>query len=135
MPLLPLKHVVVDEGRLLTRPWVQWALAVQRLISDVQTNPASGATVTIDWSVSDEYHLTLTADTVLTFLYPASGGRYVLLLEQDAVGGWTVTWPANVRWMNGSPPTLSVAPSAIDRIDLLYVSSTDTYLGSFTLGY
>lgn len=131
----PLKQRVTDErSGLLTRPWAIWVELVQRLINDVQVR-TGGATQTIDWMAGEEYALTLTANCVLTFSNPMSGGRYALVLTQDATGGWTVTWPATVRWPGGVEPTWSTDPGVSDLVDLLYLSDTDTYLAQATLGY
>jgi hypothetical protein len=131
----PFTHVVVDGRGLLTRPWALWVERVQRLINDMQVRPVSGAAQTVDWAAGDEYHLTLTADCTVAFVNPVSGGRYILVVQQDATGGWTVTWPATVVWAGGSPPTLSTAAGALDQVEFLYLAATDQYLGTVALGF
>lgn len=131
----PLKHAVVDARQMLTRPWVIWVERVQRLINDIQVRAVSGAATTIDWVSGDEYALTLTADCTLTFVNPVSGGRYLIVVQQDVTGGWTVTWPANVLWAGGMAPTLTEAAGSLDLVELVYVASTDQYLGRADLGF
>lgn len=58
--------------------------------------------------------ITLTANCTFTFPAAAAGLSFSLLLQQDATGGRTVTWPAGVRWPAGSAPALSTAANAID---------------------
>jgi hypothetical protein len=53
-----------------------------------------------------------------------AGAQYVLQLQQDGVGGRTVTWPASVRWAGGLPPVLSVAANAIDVVTMVSLNGT-----------
>ena len=130
MGFSPLKHPLIDGRLFLTRPWAMWVELVQRLINEVQIRPVSGSAQTIDWLAGEEYALTLTADCTLTFSNPIDGGRYVLVLQQDATGGWTVTWPASVVWAGGVAPTLSAGAGAIDQVELLYLAASNQYLGT-----
>ena len=50
---------------------------------------------------------------------PVNGGAYALRIIQGATPG-TVTWPANVKWPGGTPPTLSTNTGDIDVVNLLY---------------
>lgn len=135
MGYAPLKHEVTDEGRRLTRPWTLWVELVQRLVNDVQTRTVSGTATTIDWLAGDEYHLTLTADCTLTFVNPIGGGRYVIVVEQDATGGHTVTWPTTVSWPDGVTPTLTTTPGALDLVELVYLATVDRYVATISLNY
>jgi len=65
----------------------------------IYDNGNSGAAKTIDWNNGQNQKLTITADTVLTFTDIASAiYRVELTLIQDGTGGFTVTFPANVKW-------------------------------------
>jgi hypothetical protein len=66
----------------------------------------SGTAATIDWSAAAQQRLTLTGSPTLTFSNPSDGASYRLVLIQNATGGFTVTWPATVRWEGGVAPTL-----------------------------
>lgn len=102
-------------------------------VSNEFDNGASGSSLNIDFLNGASQRVLLDANVTLTLSNPFSGGAYVLRLEQDGVGGHTVTWPLNVLWPGGVAPTLSTAPNAIDLISLYY-DGTDFY-GSFSLGY
>lgn len=59
------------------------------------------------WNVlfGQNVHLTLTGDCTITAISNAQPGAvYVLRVIQDATGNRTITWPANVRWMNDATP-------------------------------
>lgn len=95
-----------------------------------------GATATIDWKAGNNHVVLLStgaAPCVFTFTAPVSYAHLTIKLTQDAGGNFTVTWPAEVKWPGGTPPTLSVAAGAIDVITLYYDGST--YFGSYGLAY
>jgi hypothetical protein len=93
----------------------------------------SGAAVTLDLFQASSLKLTLDASTTVTLTNPVSGGKYLIRLIQDATGSRTVTWPAEVKWPNGTPPTLSTAAGKIDIIKL-YFDGTN-YYGESSIGY
>lgn len=79
------------------------------------------ANITIDWSLYDVAYVTLTGNTILTFTGGRPGQKCLLYLEQDAVGGRTVTWPADVRYgADVGGITLSVSPNKVDEIAFSY---------------
>jgi hypothetical protein len=95
----------------------------------------SGASKTIDWADSNEQLLTLTDNVTLTLNNPGDGGRYVLVLLQDAGGANTVTWPAAVKWPAASTPTITATGSRYDLVTLLYLSGAGIYLASINQNY
>ena len=76
---------------------------------------------TINWSNGAVHTVTLNAagPLVITMNNPVDGGAYALRIIQGATPG-TVTWPANVKWPGGTPPTLSTNTGDIDVVNLLY---------------
>ncbi len=84
--------------------------------STLHDNGNSGASEIIDWGNGNNQYSTLTADCTYTFSNEKSGAKYVLYLKQGGVGGWTVTWPADVTWPGGTPPVLSTAAGARDIV-------------------
>jgi len=76
---------------------------------------------TINWSNGAVHTVTLNAagPLVVTMNNPVNGGAYALRIIQGATPG-TVTWPANVKWPGGTPPTLSSGIGAIDIVNFLY---------------
>lgn len=93
-------------------------------------NGNSGAAKTIDWEVCQKHKITLTADCTLTFSDPDGVSNFVFRVIQDAVGGWNLTWPANVKWPGGSAPNLGVAGQGAanaESIVSVYFNGTDYY--------
>ena len=73
---------------------------------------SSGAAETIDVSVARTYDITLTSDPcvfTLTGSVDAEAWFLTLLLRQDGTGDRTVTWPAEVTWIDGTAPVLATA--------------------------
>lgn len=76
---------------------------------------------TINWANSPVQTVTLNAagPLVITMNNPVNGGAYALRIIQGATPG-TVTWPLNVKWPGGTPPTLSTTTGDVDIINFLY---------------
>ena len=89
-------------------------------------NSASGTAKTVDWTAGQKQKLTLTGNCTLSFTAPSGVGNFLLKILQDATGGRTVAWPANVKWAGGAPPTLTTAANAVDIVSLYY-DGTDYY--------
>ena len=87
----------------------------------------------IDWNAGNVQSLTLTSSPALSFSNANAGGEYKLILNQDTVGGRTVTWPSSVKWPDGNVPTLSSTPNNIDLFNFVYTGNA--YLGSYNLNY
>lgn len=66
---------------------------------------ADAPTIAVDWSKGDAQTVTLGGNRTLTFSNGQKGGKYLLILRQDATGSRTVTWPSSVRWPGGPPQT------------------------------
>lgn len=59
-----------------------------------------------------------------------------LTLIQDGTGGWTVTWPASVKWPGGVAPTLTAAANGVDRIFLeSFDAGTTWYANTIGLAF
>lgn len=67
------------------------------------------------------WRMPLTANvTALTIGAGVDGQRMTLQFIEDATGGWTVSWPANVV----DPPTINRAPNKVTNVVLFYVEAT-----------
>lgn len=79
----------------------------------------------IDCDLGNDFTHVLTENTTVSFTDPpASGASFGFSLEivQDAsASGYTVTWPASVRWPSATAPTLTADANAID----VFVFKTD----------
>lgn len=127
-------------------PWAQTINGAGFALEDTKTatfgtglfdNGDSGAAAAIDWANGQKQVITLTADCAFTFAPPPGVGTFSLMLVQDGTGGRTATWPASVKWVGATPPTLSTAANAIDVASLLYTGTSlgTIYLGSFGPGF
>lgn len=96
-------------------------------------NGNSGASDTIDWTLSNKQKSTLTANCTFTFTAPPGPCSLILKLVQDATGSRTVTWPANVEWPAATAPTLTTTASRIDIITFYYDGSN--YFGNSSLNF
>lgn len=99
--------------------------------SYTQLSVASGSFLW-DLNASPVSYITLTGSGILpSIINPVAGLLYPYRLQliQDSTGGRTVTWPSIVKFANGTPPTLSTAPGALDEI---WFSSDGTNLFAVT---
>lgn len=95
-------------------------------------NLTDAASVTLDCHTSNVFLLLLGGNrTLLEFENPIDGQVIKLRMKQDATGGRTLAFPANVRWIAGAAPTLSTAPNAVDVAYLGYDEGDDVWEGSF----
>lgn len=111
-------------------------LTVQTLVFAAEVdNGDSGAAATIDWTAGNKQAITLTGtpNAVLAFDSPPGVGNFLLRLIQGAGGSHTVSWPATVKWVGGSTPTLSTGAGDVD-IASFYFDGT-TYYGVASLDF
>ena len=90
----------------------------------------TGATPSVSLSAGGSFSLTLSGNTTFTFAdSPATGSAgFSLKVKQDAGGsGFTVTWPASVKWPGGTAPDLT---ATADKSDV-FVFTTDDGGASF----
>jgi hypothetical protein len=86
------------------------------------------ATSSVNWNVGNVQTLTLSSDQTLTFSNGQAGGEYTLILNQDSTGGRQVTWPASVKWVNGSSLNLSATSTGVDIVNFVYDGTN--YIGT-----
>jgi hypothetical protein len=89
------------------------------------------ASITIDSSQSNKWHVTLAGNRVIENPTKSVDGRILILrIQQDANGGRTITWGAKFRF-NGDLAignvVLSTGGGSIDRIGFEYVASDDRW--------
>lgn len=88
----------------------------------------TGAT-TLDFDVRGNYiSATLTGAVTLAFANMRVGTSYILLLTQNATGGYAITWPAGVRWPGGVAPAINTTASRATLVTITPIS------GSVALG-
>ena len=77
----------------------------------------TGATPSILLSSGGAFSLTLSGNTTVSFTGAPSTGAtgFSLSITQDAGGsGFTVTWPASVKWPGGAAPELTATANKTD---------------------
>lgn len=83
-------------------------------------NGNSSTADTVDWGAGNKQKSTLTGDCTYTFTAPAGPCNLLLRLIQDGTGSRTATWPASVKWPDGTAPTLTTTASAVDIVSFYY---------------
>lgn len=111
---------------------IQAAITALQLLGEVYaTQTVSGAT-TVVFSTARVHKLTMTGNITLA-LSGAVNLRacgLTLYLVQDGTGSRLVTWPASVKWPNGSAPILTTTPNAIDIVVLESYDGGTTWFGN-----
>jgi hypothetical protein len=94
----------------------------------------TGATPTIDLSLGNFVTATLNQNATFTFSNaPSQACSFTLVLTNDAVGGRTITWPASVKWPNGTAPTRTSTASRTDIYTFFTYDSGTTWWGQLSM--
>lgn len=96
---------------------------------NVAVTATSGGTTTLDLSSGDVRTVTMPAGNTTIAFSNIPTGRLTIFIIQDSVGSRLVTWPASIKWANGTTPTLSVAASAVDKFEFV-CNGTNCYPSS-----
>lgn len=89
----------------------------------------SGATETIDWTTGNNHLSTLTDNVTYTFTPPSGPAHLTLRMVQDGGGTNTVTWPATVKWANGTEPVWTTTGADVN-LAFFYYAVDGNYYGS-----
>jgi hypothetical protein len=87
-------------------------------------------------AVVNVVNITLTGSTTFTFSNPATSGttsNFLIAIKQGGTGSYTATWPASVKFPNGSTPVLSTAVGKVDIFNFITFDGGTTYFGSLSL--
>ena len=90
----------------------------------------SGST-TLDFAVANDFDRTLTGNVTLN--NPSNvvvGQKGTIVLRQDGTGGRTLTLGSSWKNPGGIAPTLSIAASAIDRLDYHVVGASEIHVAA-----
>lgn len=94
-----------------------------------------GATITPDFSVTNNYSVTLGGNRTLANPTNITAGQSgSIFVSQDATGSRTLAYGTYWDFAGGTAPTLSTAASAVDRIDYVVRTSTSIH-AVFTANY
>lgn len=95
---------------------------------EITTLTSSSGSVAIDFSLSNNFHLTLSEPvTGITITgTPPAGQSGSIFIEQPASGGPHAVggWATEFLFSAGSPPTITQTASKCDRVDYAILSST-----------
>lgn len=86
---------------------------------------ADGATITIDAAVGSVFAVTLGGNRTIALTNPVDGSEVELYVTQDATGGRTLTWPANV--INATSIQLASSANAATKLVLRYKNSITSW--------
>lgn len=96
--------------------------------SSPSANANISGSVTLDFSVANDYERTLTGNVTLE--NPSNlvvGQKGTVILHQDATGGRTMTFGTYWLFPGGAAPTLTTDASAVDRLDYHVVAATQIH--------
>jgi hypothetical protein len=86
----------------------------------IDTAVSSGS-YALDISQYDEFQLTLTGNTTLSFSNALPGDHFIVRIKQDATGGRTLTLPNTVRYNSSiTSYTATSAANSLDRLGFFY---------------
>ncbi len=108
-------------GKTLTKPTIDGSVPAV-------TADTYAATITFDMSTSNIHNVTLTGNPTLAVTNVSTGQLFIIELVQDATGSRTVTWFSTIKWVGGTPPTLTTAASKKDTFGFR-CTGTGTYDG------
>lgn len=93
---------------------------------------SSSNTTTCDTTTATYFYTTLTENTTFAFSNPDNENTTTIVLEikQDAsASGFTVGWPAAVKWAGGTSPTLSAGANDVDLLTFITRDQGTTWYG------
>jgi len=103
------------------------------------SNPVRGVSATVNdanialnLTNAEIFNLTLNVSTTISFTSPRLG-TFVFRVTQGTGGSKTITWPANVKWSGGAPPTLTTTAQKTDIITLVYDGAN--FYGAYMLNF
>ncbi|HUA82826.1 MAG TPA: hypothetical protein VMB85_03135 [Bryobacteraceae bacterium] len=77
-------------------------------------------TIAVDWSKGTTQAVTLGGNRTLTFSNGQKGGKYTLILRQDATGSRTISWPSSVHWAGVLGPMLTTTAGKADYLGFIF---------------
>jgi hypothetical protein len=103
----------------LTTPTIQ----TRWVAKGVKDNGNTGSTQAIDWSEGDRHKCTLTDNCTFSFSNAAEGQVITLIMVQDGTGSRSHTWPASVKWPNGTEPSWGTSADDVNIVTIYYDGS------------
>jgi hypothetical protein len=99
----------------------------------LKTSITATSTTNIDCADGNIFNLDLNVSiSTLTFSnVPANTKAFMmtLLVKQGTSGVETITWPASVKWPNGTAPTITAVANKVDIVSLITYDGGTNWLG------
>lgn len=95
---------------------VNGALVLKSVITDIDT------TYDLDWSLCNNFELTLINDTVISFTNLVNNQTLVVVIKQDGVGNRVLTLPVGIQWGDATIPTYSTGISEKDVFTFIRIN-------------
>jgi len=96
---------------------------------ETRTQPTiSAGALTLDCSTCNVFDVSLSASvTALTISnIPITGRAFGFTLKLNITGSFTITWPASVKWANGTAPTLTTTAGKVDVLEFFTIDNGTT---------
>jgi hypothetical protein len=90
-----------------------------------------GTNTTIDLSLANNFRRQFTGTSAILFTNPPSSNAFGFTFTMVNAGGYSITWPASVDWVNGSAPILTSIGT--DVLSFFTFNNGTTYYG-FVVG-
>lgn len=89
------------------------------------------ATPTIDTTEGNVFDVTLTSNVEFSFdnVVASRAVTVTLVIRQDGAGGHAITWPASVKWDQGTSPSLTTDANSVSIVTLMTVDGGATWFG------
>jgi len=105
------------------------AAAAQRALTPATSTISASA---IDWSLSNSFYKTLSANTTFTFSN-AQDGQVITICLLNTTSNYTVTWPT-IKWSGGTAPTMTTG-AKYDVYTIYYNATVGAYFGSYVQNF
>ena len=116
------------------------ATAAQRALTPATSTVTSGASPSVNWSLSNSFDLTLTSATAasMAFTNAQDGQVITIAIHQPASGtATTVSWSGitGILWAGGTAPTQTATLSKTDVYTFYYNATAAKYYGSYVQNF
>lgn len=94
----------------------------------------TGASPNLNLSLGNSFTATLNQNATFTFSnVPTGVCSFTLILSNDATSSRTITWPASVKWPNGSVPVRTTTGSRTDIYTFITVDGGTNWYGQLSI--
>ena len=119
--------LTVNNNLTVTGTLIPTNVAFTGYVETANSVTQSSGVLTLNLLSGSVFYVTMTAAiTSITFTNIPASGKVVSFILNVTVAGYTITWPASVKWANGTAPTLSTTSGKTD------IFSFFTYNGGTT---